>query len=176
MVRYFHQKFPFRLPKNGKNKSEGDAEDRRKGRIKMIGMIGIIISIAAAVGLAFLISYYVPRFREFQEIFGFKPTGRPELKKLEQEKVDEVLKRRAGDFVSFAKWQQSLQGDVDVVDVLVLPDLTFAKVLKDKAKELREAEQGAGSGVGWAKRRFWRAHNAAKRKGYEVKQKHTDYL
>lgn len=103
----------------------------------------------------------------FKKIFGFEPTGRPELKTAEQKEVDQVLRGLA----RHLEFRDSEQRGLQAAD-LEVGDTTFAQALRLKAQELEVVE----SALAAAKKRFWDTHKAVKKKGYAVKEKYSDYL
>ncbi len=107
------------------------------------------------------------KFRKFEEIFGFKPTpldGDPNVLIAEQAVVEVELSKLASSYQMADRNEQ-------------LAVSSLKKVVN--AKELLAGRESLGwhqDGVRMAKDSFWEAWRLAKKAGFDMKPKYTDYL
>jgi hypothetical protein len=105
----------------------------------------------------------------FEKTFGFRPTMLLVLRGVEQERVKKHLTVLASAYAGADSSERAL---VSKLDDLLFKGNDFGKTLKVRADGLRYLH----SVVADAKKSFWRAQRLAKREGYEVFPKYTDYL
>lgn len=118
-----------------------------------------------AAGIVGPLRRLIEKEDEFRVIFDFKPSGIPALKKLEQEKVDDKLTGRAIITSIAFKRQEEFLGSPPPKDC-------SANVYGAWVRELKETEVE----IKWRKKYFWKAHGFAKKEGFMVREKITDYL
>lgn len=114
------------------------------------------------------------RWPSFDRIFRFRPTRRPELKRIEQEKVDNVLESLASNFKLACDLQEraikNIQPNLDP-SLFSNTDEFNKSLQRDKKRLAKNAKD-----IKKHKRIFWWAHEVAKKHGYNVLSSHHDYL
>ena len=104
---------------------------------------------------------------KFEDIFGFKPTGVPRLKDIEQGRVDTVLSRLAQQLDSCFQSEEYFWREAQGI-----PQVGFGQLLNESKNKIRHATEAAAK----KKKEFWTAHNAAKKAGYQLREKYSAYL
>jgi uncharacterized protein YoaH (UPF0181 family) len=105
----------------------------------------------------------------FEKVFGFKPTELSSLLLTEQERVNKHLTILASAYSAADKRERAL---IQRGDELISKGSDFGDALKLRAKQLRDQQRAVAN----AKEAFWKAQRLAKKEGYEVFPKYTDYL
>lgn len=131
----------------------------------------VILAIAVALSIPALTSQC--RNLDFQQVFGFISTGRKNLIKIEQRRVDEVLEGLAWKFHTVTKEQQEFfQQSVNLSE-----NKEFSKAFKVTVDKMNLTEKYLGRKVKKAKEAFWYAYRLAKRQDrYVMLFNYHDYL